>query len=450
MKINDSLKTLASLIAPYAPLYAVGGCVRDSLLGIDCYDIDICSKLEVKDIKKILLNTQFGVSDKNLRMGTVIIHTHGFRAEYTTFRVDSYDTASGAHTPDKVQFTSDMRLDALRRDFKCNALYFDIVRECIVDVLGGEQDIQNRVLSSADEPDRVFEADGLRILRLVRFAAELGFDIEPKTLASAKANAWRVKDIVAERVRDELNRIFTADIRHTQLSLSDAHYRGLKLLDELGLIDMLLGELSALKGLEQPKKYHLYDAYNHSVETYRCANASIRWAALLHDVGKARAVELNGNMHGHDALGAELCADILKRLKFPPKEANRICRLVRYHMMDINGNESMNKLRRFAAENSDIVEDLCALMDADGIASGGEIARENRLRAAYYSLIADGTPMSIAQMKIDGKDLIALGVEECDRGRIMKELWSDTVLNPSLNDRDKALEYVKRKVGKYR
>lgn len=424
--------------------------MRDNLLGIDCCDIDICSELEVNDIKKILLNTQFGVSDKNLRMGTVIIYTHGFRAEYTTFRVDSYDAASGAHTPDEVRFTSDMRLDALRRDFKCNALYYDIARERIVDVLGGEQDVRERVLSTADEPDRVFEADGLRILRLVRFAAELGFDIEPNTLASAKANAWRVKDIACERVRDELDRIFTADIRHPQLNLSDAHYRGIKLLDELGLIDMLLGELSALKGLEQPKRYHLYDAYNHSVETFRCACSNIRWAALLHDVGKARAVELNGNMHGHDVIGAEICADILKRLKFAKKDASKICRLVRYHMIDINGDESMNKLRRFAAENCDIVEELCALMDADGIASGGVLTRENRLRAAYNSLIADGTPMSVAQMKIDGRDLIALGVAECDRGRIMKELWADTVLNPSLNDRDKALEYVKRKVGKYK
>lgn len=142
---ENVLKSLAICFQPFATLYQVGGAVRDELLGIECFDIDVCAKLKVEDVKKILSNTDFVVSDKNLRMGTVHISCGDFVCEYTTFRTDSYDVSSGGHTPKDVRFTSDMSLDARRRDFKCNALYKDILTGKILDLLGGTEDVKTRL-----------------------------------------------------------------------------------------------------------------------------------------------------------------------------------------------------------------------------------------------------------------------------------------------------------------
>lgn len=444
VKNTAKLNKLASLFAPYATLYLVGGCVRDKLLGTACYDIDICSKLTVDNVKTILSNTDFVVSDRCLRMGTVHISSGDFVAEYTTFRTDSYDKGSGKHHPDSVKFTDDISLDARRRDFKCNALYEDVSTGEIVDMVGGLQDIKNKVISTADDAQTVFEADGLRILRMVRFASELGFEIEPHTFDVAKQNAWRVKDLAVERIREELCKIFVADVKHKELNLPTAHVKGFRLLDELGLVDMLLPELAALKGLEQPKKYHLYDSYEHSVKAYEVAPPNIRFCALMHDIGKAEAVKRYGNMHGHDHIGAEMMRDVCNRFKFSTAQTRLAVRLVRWHMVDLAGDMSVNKLRRFVAKNMDIVDDLCALMRADAIASCGRCDKENRIATVAKELREDGTPLCIKDLKVSGDDLVRLGVEEKDRGKVLDALWEDTVMNPALNDRNKALDYIER------
>ncbi len=440
---TQKLKRLAELFSPYATLYAVGGCVRDELLRFDCYDVDVCSQLTVEEVKTALLNSDFVVSDRNLRMGTVHISCGKFFVEYTTFRTDSYLIGSGKHTPEEVVFTKDIMLDAMRRDFKCNALYKDIATGKIVDPLGGIKDVEDKKISTADLPEVVFEADGLRILRMVRFACELGFEIEEETFATAKRNAWRVKDISVERIREELNKIFVADTKHA--GLKNAHVRGLRLLDELGLIDLLLPELARLRGLEQPKKYHLYDAYEHSVKAFEVAEPRIRWSALLHDVGKAEAVERYGNMHGHDEIGEKIVKDICGRFKFSNEETRRICALVRLHMVDLDGKTSHNKLRRFVAKNMTYIDDLCLLMRADAFASSGEQKTDVRIERIAQELKEDGTPLSVKELKVNGRDIVELGIEEKYRGVVLTALWEDTVLNPALNDRSKALAYVERK-----
>ncbi|MDE7372578.1 MAG: HD domain-containing protein [Clostridia bacterium] len=448
MKVPAKLKQLATLFAPHATLYAVGGFVRDSLLCCEAFDIDVCSKLRVEDVKTILLNSDFVVSDKNLRMGTVHISSDDFDVEYTTFRTDSYDISSGAHSPDEVNFTDDITLDARRRDFKCNAVYLDILRDEIVDPLGGVEDIKNAIISTADNPDTVFEADGLRILRLVRFASELGFDIESETLHVAIKNAWRVKDIAPERIRDELSKIFASDT--VRMKIKGAHLRGFRRLDELGLIDLLLPEIASLKGLEQKKKYHLYNAYEHSVKAFELAPPRLRWVALMHDLGKRIAYENNNgeNMHGHDEIGAKLANGIFERLKFSNAERDRNVKLIAKHMVDIKGDTSWNKLRRFAVENCDIIDNLCVVKDIDAEASCGYKPEINRVRDAWEEVKRDGTPLSVKDLKVDGNDLIALGVESKSIGVILNALFEDTILNPILNDRERALEYVKRKRDK--
>lgn len=446
IKIPDELKELAMLVSPHATLYAVGGFVRDGLMGIACHDIDICSKLKVDELKSALLNSDFAISDKSLRMGTVIVSKGAFRAEYTCFRTDSYEAGSGAHSPDEVRFTDDIRADAERRDFACNAVYFDICGARVVDPLGGVEDIKGKALRRAKED--VFEADGLRILRLVRFCAELGFAPDEETYASAKQNAWRVKDISVERIREELVGCFEAEKKHPELNRQGAHLQALRMLDDLGLVDMLLPELAALKGLPQPRQYHLYDAYEHSVKAFELAPAHLRWAALLHDVGKAPAVAAQGNMHGHDVIGERLVVDILERLRFKKSDVKRISQLVRWHMTDINGNMSEAKLRRFVLAHVDIIEDLCTLIEVDGLASAGAIMRTNRVRAEYESMLALGVPLDVKSLKVSGEDLISLGVPERERAALLNELLADTAMNPALDDRDKALAYLAKKAAK--
>ncbi len=466
----EKLESLAKLFAPYAPLYAVGGYVRDGILGFRRSDIDICSALTAEEVKSALVGSEFCVSDKSLRMGTVLITSCGFAAEYTAFRTESYDRSSGAHAPAQVRFTTDITADARRRDFSCNAVYMQIMTGETVDPTGGVNDIKCHILRAADEPNKVFEADGLRILRLVRFACELGFEVDGGTYASAKRNVWRVRDIAPERIREELNRIFVADICKKDAKartvgafasgkdngLSAAHVRGIRMLDDLGLVYMLLPELAELKGLQQPKKYHLYDAYEHSLRAYEVAPPEIRWAALLHDVGKRRAYEINGgaNMHGHDSIGADMAREVLNRLKFSNADRDRTVALIRSHMTDLKGDMSWNKLRRFVAEHSDIADDLCALRDADVYASGGRIPERNRLRDAWEEVKADGTPLSVRELKVNGNDLMAVGVEKKRIGEVLNALLAETVLNPELNERQKALNFVikksesLRKVGK--
>ena len=257
-----------------------------------------------------------------------------------------------------------------------------------------------------------------------------------------------MKDITAERIREELDGCFKADLKHPELKRQGAHLEAFAALDELGLVDMLLPEVAALKGLPQPTKYHLYDAYRHSVKAFELAPPHLRWAALLHDVGKAPAVAMYGNMHGHDVIGEGIAKDILTRLRFKNETVRRVSQLVRWHMVDINGNMSEAKLRRFVLEHVDIIEDLCALIDVDGMASNGKLTRTNRVRAAYESMLAIKVPLKISELCVNGEDLIALGVPEKDRATLLNELLADTAMDPMLNFRQRALEYLKKKASK--
>lgn len=436
------LRELAELFKPQATLYAVGGYSRSLLLGVPPRDIDICSKLALEDVKKLLSCTRFVVSAKSMRLGTATLSADGVVFEYTAFRTDSYPAGSGAHRPERVAFTEDMRADALRRDFTANAVYFDPLTESFVDLCGGEHDIEARVLRAVREPDSVFGEDGLRVLRLVRFAAELGFEPDAETFAAAKRNAWRVRDIVRERIFAELDRIFVADTAYPSLGVDDGHVRGLRLLGELGLEEMLLPELYALNGLEQPGKYHIYDAHRHSVEAYAAAPPEIRWAALLHDVGKRAAQERQGNMHGHDRIGAELVAGRLSALGMPHSRARRVVELVALHMTDLKGDMSETKLRLFCAGHASIMRELILLKRADAFATAGRSPAELRMERVWREISSDGTPLSVADLPVNGRDAEAAGLKGAEIGEALSALWREAVANPVLRERAKAFAFL--------
>ena len=470
---NTKLKNLAELFKKHAPLYAVGGCVRDYILGIPSGDIDISSSIPASKVREILKDSPFTVQEKDLRMGTIIITCYGFKAEYTTFRTDSYIEGKGTHRPESVTFTEDMKEDALRRDFACNALYYDILKDEVVDLVGGKEDIEKKIIRCVTDPRVVFEADGLRILRMARFAAELGFDIDKETYEIAKENVWRIKDLSVERILVELDKIFVADTAHGRKFEQDglisayagdgldgskgvegkdendifgnAHLRGLRILDDIGALDIILPELTELKGLEQSSKWHLYDAYEHSLQAFRVSTPDIRWAALLHDIGKKKSQEAIGKMYLHASMGADIAQDICTRLKFPKIRTREICALVRSHMYDLDGNTGEGKLKWFIAERAKIMPQLLKLRAADAFASQ-KVRPESRMEKVFEEMRGKGVPMSIKDLKVNGRDLVDMNYPECERGIALYELWKDTVMNESLDDREKALEYLKKKI----
>ena len=442
------LEKLASFFPKDKPLYAVGGYVRDALLGFDSSDVDICSQLTVDEVKQVLKHTDFVVLDKNLRVGTVIITGRGFSCEYTTFRTDSYPEGSGIHTPNVVTFTTDIKVDALRRDFGANALYLDIAKNEIVDPLGAIGQVKDKVIKTADHPERVFSADGHRILRMVRFAVELGFDIDEETFAVAKKYAGQVKDLSVERIYQELDKIFVADTRHPSPETKYAHHRGILLLDELGLVDELFPEMTGLKGFEQNPKYHLYDGFKHTLEAFKASKPNVRWATLFHDIGKPPCRERFGDTYTHATIGANIARGIVERLKMPRDKGKRIVELITHHMVNINRNMRKSKVDWFVAEHSYLAIDLADLIDADTYGTTGVYPTENFVREAYDRLVEEKAPFSVKELAVNGGDLIALGIEPRMRSEVLYELWRECVKNPVYRTREKALEYIARRSGK--
>lgn len=447
--VPKKLDALADLFPQSSPLYLVGGFVRDSILGLTPNDIDICSSLTVDEVKKLLSRTEFQVLPVNLRVGTTIIKCGDFKTEYTCFRTDSYPTGSGTHTPENVEFTRDIKLDALRRDFKANAVYYDIANGEIIDVLDGVKDIKNKVLSTADTPEKIFGADGLRILRLVRQASEFGFSVEQNTLRVATKMSGRLSDIAPERIQAEVGRILVADTAHPELETSDAHIKGVRLLDKIGALDFIFPELTAMRGLQQKPQYHLFDAFEHSLKAFELSPPSIRLSALLHDVGKLPTQEKQGNMHGHDLVGAKLVRNRLSHLKYPRDVIERTAKLISLHMYDLRGETSIGKVRLFIQQNRDVIEELFLLQRADCYASLGEKAvYTERLEKIYAEMKTDGTPFSVKDLKIDGNDLIELDIEKKSRGATMKELLKVAILDENMRTREKQLSFLARRKNK--
>lgn len=439
------LEELAKLFPQDAPLYVVGGFVRDSLLGLEPFDIDICSKLPPRDVCSILENTNFKVLDSNLRVGTIIIKNEEFKAEFTTFRKDSYKKNSGCHSPEKIEFVENIEDDAKRRDFKVNAIYFDIKNKNLIDPLLGVEDLKNNTLSTVVEPSKVFDEDGLRLLRLVRQASEYGFEIDKTTFDTAKLLCNRLDDISPERIQVEIEKIFVADTKYPQLNLKNAHFRGICLLDDLILLSKIFPELTNLKNLAQRKDYHKYDAFLHSLKAYEFAPPNIRLSALLHDIGKKPCVEKYGNMHGHAEVGAKLAKKRLSALKYSNQKIGDICQLIEIHMFDLKGEAKISTARLFLQKNQNVVREFFELQKADSKASRGDVPYHTlRLEKIWEEMESDGTPLSVKDLKVDGNDLIGLGIENKKRSNALKLLLKHAILDNHLRNRESQLQFLKK------
>lgn len=437
-------------------LYLVGGYIRNQLLGIkDEYnlDIDVCSSVKPDKVLKMLSGTKFQASYMNKDLGVVEI-VGDLRVEHATFRKDFY-SVSGVHMPDKVEFIKDINEDALRRDFRCNAVYYDILGDEIVDPLDGVGDIRKRIIRTTRPAKEVFYGDGERILRMVRFAATLGFDVDQNTYEEAKKNVRKLASVSSTRKREEFSQIVLADTTYPFLpDIKHAHARGVNMLSELGALGYLM------PSLEQIRQSDLIEdtgkpLFEHVMNVFAFSAPEVRLSALLHDVGKARAMQLYGNFHGSQEFAPIIIENDLgmNGLCFPKKVVERVKKVVDGVDFNKSGLEFGRGIRHFIVDNNENIELIIALKDAIALDKSGHrhgSFSANQLRRTYQKLKELKVPTTLADLNIRGDKLIQefpnLAVNRT--GQLLQKLLYICVDRPKYNNESSLLRLAYKLINK--
>lgn len=432
---KGALEILQTLRRHDYEAYWAGGCVRDRLIGKPPKDIDIATAATPDHImslfpKTVSIGKAFGV------IGVIGQET---LYEVATFRKDH--GYSDGRRPDRVQY-ADAREDALRRDFTINALFYDPVNDRVLDFVGGEQDLRDRIIRAVGDPGARFMEDHLRLLRAARFAATLDYTIEPSTRHAIATHAARIGRISPERIRDELVRILTESVRP-----GDA----LQLLLNTGLLAVCLPEVAAMDGVEQPPAFHPEgDVFMHTrlmLDQMTTRTPEMVFAVLLHDVGKPPTAAVGAGpdgetrirFDGHDKVGAQMAEDILGRLRFSNHFIETVTQCVRNHMRFMHVQEMRRaKLRALMASPSYQTE--LELHRLDCLASHGDLSNYHFLQEYEKGLQQEPV---LPPAWIRGEALIALGIPEGPEiGRLLKDAYARQ-LDGEAPDRESLLEWVK-------
>jgi tRNA nucleotidyltransferase/poly(A) polymerase len=424
-------------------LYIVGGAVRDSLLGRPLSDFDAASDARPEEVMSLFRK----VIPTGVKHGTVTVLWKGHSIETTTFRTDH--GYSDGRRPDVVEFGTSIEADLERRDFTINAMAFDPLEGRLVDPQGGRADIKARLVRAVGEPARRFEEDGLRLLRALRFACQLDFEVEGATFAAIAGALPRLSSVSAERIRDELCKIL----------LSAAPSKGLRLMETSGMLELLLPELSICRGVEQ-KGLHRFDVLDHLYHAVDAAEPrlAIRLAALLHDTGKPAAKALGEDgiptFYRHEEYSAEISEGILRRLRLPNEIIDRVLHLVRQHMFHYEDNWTDAAVRRFLARVGEkSLDDLLALRMADSAAMTGlrtDPRSLDPLRIRVEAVLAEQAALGVKDLAIGGNELAALGVPRGPvMGRMLGELLEAVLDDPELNTRERLSEIARRLMPKH-
>ena len=421
--------------------FAVGGCVRDTILGREPQDWDITTSALPHQVKEIFHRT----IDTGIQHGTVTVMLQRVGYEVTTYRIDG-EYHDSRH-PDSVEFTADLIEDLKRRDFTINAMAYNPTVG-LVDAFDGMGDIQRKVIRCVGNARERFTEDALRILRAVRFSAQLGFDIEKRTMEAAKSLAPTLENISAERIHVELEKLITS--KHPD-KLITAY--------EAGITKVVLPEFDRMMECPQNTPYHIYNVGEHTIKVMENVPDSkeMRWAALLHDVGKPDSITYDkkdpDRMHfyGHAKVGAEMVSPILRRLKLDNKTIKLVTRLVECHddrpaskeMNPVNIRKSVHKIGK------DIYEQYLQLVYAD-FQGKSDYGKEKGYDGYLYEkeqfqyILENHICTSKAELDISGKDLIAAG---CDTGSIigdiLHELLNQVLEKPELNHKEILLDIAK-------
>lgn len=417
--------------------YAVGGCVRDSLLGRQPHDWDVTTSAKPMQVKEAFRHT----IDTGIQHGTVTVMLDHEGFEVTTYRIDG-EYEDSRH-PKEVTFTVNLVEDLKRRDFTINAMAYND-RSGIVDAFGGVEDLDYGIIRCVGEAAERFGEDALRILRAVRFSAQLGFTIADGTKAAAKALAPNLNHISAERIQAELVKL-----------LVSAHPDYMRDAYALGITKAVLPELDAAFATQQNHPHHMYNVGEHLMQCllHTRADKSLRLAALLHDIGKpqTRTTDADGtdHFHGHVEVSERMAAAILKRLKFDNDTITKVQKYVKYH--DYNAEPSAKAVRRAINKiGAEYFPQILELRRADTLAQSAyqqaeKLERIDAIARLYDEIMEQQQCVSLKTLEITGNDLIALGVPKGKRiGAILAELLDDVLQNPENNTHDYLMEETKK------
>jgi len=410
-----------------------GGAVRDRLLGRPASDFDVATSAEPSEVKQVFPHVVPVGED----FGVVLVVLDGEAVEVATFRSDAeYD--DGRH-PVGVSFSLDPEEDALRRDFTINALFFDPVTSEVLDHIGGREDLDRRVIRAVGDPVERFAEDRLRMLRAVRFAAKLDFEITEETWSAIRALSGDIADVSGERIRDELIGILTGP----------DPVRGIRMLLATGLLEEVLPEVAATVDVPQPARFHPEgDVYTHTLATVDLIEprtARLALAALLHDVGKpptlTRAARVRFDRHA--PRGSEMTEAICRRLRLSRLESEAIRELVHDHLRFIAVRKMREaRLRRFLT--GALGPEHIALHRADCLASHGGLKNWRYSRERVEEWSREPPP---PEKLVSGRDLKELGLRPGpDFAPILAEV-EDLTLEKKLRTREEALEWLRRRVG---
>ncbi|MCE7929045.1 MAG: HD domain-containing protein [Chloroflexi bacterium CFX7] len=416
-------------------LWLVGGALRDRELGHPGYDHDYATDALPGDVEALARRLGADVVTVGKKFGTIGVLVDGHWTEITTFRGDSY--SAGTRWPD-VSFGATIEEDLARRDFTVNALAEDAFTGRLLDLFGGREDIRRRLLRAVGEPTQRFREDPLRILRGMRFASQLGFEVEPATREGMEQTIGLLSTLSQERVTSELDRLLQG--------VDPA--RGLELLRETGALAVVLPELASMDGCEQ-NSFHRFDVWQHTVATVQAISSEetnlrlLRWSALLHDIGKPavrhRKASGEWGFYRHEITGALLAEAMLDRLKLGRRESLHIQLLIRRHMDRPNPGEQRS-VRRFMAKCEGHWRDLVALKRADNAShTYDDNPYHDRLEAACLRAEAEDAALLRAESPLSGDDLIEMFDREPGPWiRRIKQRLSAMVLDGDLAPGDRA------------
>ena len=420
--------------------YAVGGCVRDSILNRKPEDWDITTSAKPEQVKRIFRRTV----DTGIEHGTVtvLIGKDGF--EVTTYRVDGlYE--DGRH-PKEVTFTSRLEEDLKRRDFTINAMAYND-DERLVDAFGGMRDLNYHLIRCVGDPKERFSEDALRILRAVRFSAQLAFPIEPETAEAIKSLAPNLEKISAERIQAELVKLLVSD--HPE-RIQDAC--------ELGITKVVLPEWDDMVGVKQNTPHHKYDVAAHTVHALQNVKNDkvLRLTMLFHDMGKPvmKTTDENGRDHfkGHAIASEQIAKTVMKRLKFDNDTIRKVTKLVAYHdyRMEPTGANVRRAMHEIGVE---LFPYYLAVRLADTKAQSsyerrGKLENIIQIRELYRNALRNKECVTLKDLAVTGTDLINLGLAPGQElGTLLNELLDIVIEDPAWNQKGKLCDYVKERFG---
>lgn len=419
--------------------YAVGGCVRDSVMGKEPDDWDITTNASPKQVKKLFRRTV----DTGIQHGTVTVLIGKTGYEVTTYRIDG-EYEDNRH-PKQVTFTKSLKEDLKRRDFTINAMAYH-PKEGLVDLFDGLGDMNRKCIRCVGNPRERFSEDALRIMRGVRFSAQFGYTIEEKTKQAAGELSGNLKKISAERIRVELVKLLVSP---------NPDY--LRAAYELGITKIVLPEFDVCMATPQNNPHHCYTVGEHTLQSMKTIRAEkvLRLTMLLHDIGKplTRTTDERGKDHfkKHARESARLTYEIMRRLKFDNDTLHKVCRLVEYHdwAIDLKEDVEISAVRRLIAKiGENAFPEMFEVNRADMLAQSdymreSKLRKQERLEELYREIRENKQCLSLQELAVNGRDLIETGLKSGkELGEVLKRMLADVLEDPEHNEKEYLLQHL--------